>query len=471
MGSHSYKVVSQHIQDCFVYFAITDGDFLRMVRTAIQSNWFSSQVTKDIIDLCYVYYDTFQEGSKLLEPPTNHIYDELVRFLDGADEATKGNYFKYLKRIQSMSESPPVRKYVIQSFSKFAQARELETSLIEAHPYVERGNFDKARQIVQKGCRAGITSEDVGIEYPGNWPPTYWSNTGFREVICPIGIDIIDRGIQGIKRTQLVCIFAGYKVGKTWGVIQIAREALMCGRKVLEISHELGAEEVEMRHDQMIGSLLNTKYPEEVEYPEYDGRVGHEGEKIDTHTILRDTVFNEDAVKAVREKIARWGGRAILKKYPMGSCSIGEIERYLDYLESFHHFIPDLIINDYVEKMRLSTGGEGRDAINETYINLKRIADERCIAVVTASQIKTKYLESSTISDAGAAAEDARKLGNIDLGLFFGMSRAQSRSNLMQAFVLVNRSGPQKFGCVVARNLKVGQLSADCWPLRFNEDE
>ena len=153
----------------------------------------------------------------------------------------------------------------------------------------------------------------------------------------------------------------------------------------------------------------------------------------------------------------------------MGSCTIGEIERYLDYLETFKGFVPDLIINDYVEKMKLSAFSQGRDAINEIYINLKRIADERNIAVVTASQIKTKYLESDTISEAGAAAEDARKLGNVDLGLFFGMSKTQARRGLMQAFVLVNRSGPQKFGCIVSRNLTVGQLTLDCWPLRFND--
>ena len=102
---------------------------------------------------------------------------------------------------------------------------------------------------------------------------------------------------------------------------------------------------------------------------------------------------------------------------------------------------------------------------------MKRIADERNIAVVTASQIKTKYLESSTISEAGAPAEDARKLGNVDLGLFFGMSRTQAERNLMQAYVLVNRSGPQKFGCIVSRNLAVGQLALDCWPIGFNGEE
>jgi len=449
------KVVSQHIQDCFVFLSITDVNFLKMARSAIKPSWFSSQVTEDVVRLCYAYYDQFQQA------PENHLHDELVRFLHKADEDKRSNYYKYVERICEMDV--PNKAYVISSFSKFAQARELEESLIEARPLVERGNFDKAREILQKALKAGISKEEVGVKYPENWPPTYHSSTEFQEIICPTGISILDNAIGGLRRTRLVCIFAGYKVGKTWGCIHFAKEALMLGRNVLEISHEASAEEVEMRHDMMLGSLVSEEVEKDVEFFEYDDQ----GNKTGTTIEIRDSVFNEEAVRSVRNRIQRFGGRAIIKKYPMGSCTIGEIERYLDYLETFEHFIPDLLINDYVEKMKMPDASQGRDQINEAYINLKRIADERKIAVVTASQIKTRYLESSNISEAGAAAEDARKLGNIDLGLFFGADRAQARRKQMQVFVLVNRNGPQKFGCVVSRNLKVGQLVLECWPIRF----
>lgn len=454
----SHKVVSQHIQDCFLYLCVLDTNFLKMARTAIKPNYFSSQVTEDIVGLCYAYFDQFREA------PENHLYDELVRFLHKSDEDKKGNYYKYLERINQMDA--PNKEYVTSSFSKFVQAREFEEALIESAPLVERGNFDRAREIMQKACRAGISKVEEGIEYPGNWPPTYYDASEFKEVVCPTGIPLIDRRIQGLRRSRLACIFAGYKVGKTWECIQMAVQALIAGRKVLEISQEASGPEVEMRHDMVLGSLVSGRIEKEVEFCEYD----EEGNKTGTFMEVRDTVFNADATKKVRDTIRRYGGKAIIKKYPMGTCTIGEIERYLDYLEIHKRFIPDLLINDYVEKMKLPAASQGRDQINEAYMHLKRIADERNIAVVTASQIKTQFLESSSISEAGAAAEDARKLGNIDLGLFLGMSRLQAQRNLMQAFVLVNRFGPQKFGCIVSRNLQVGQLVLDCWPLRFDTD-
>lgn len=453
------NVVSQHLQDCFVFLAITDDNFLKLARMIIKPNYFSSQVTEDIVRLCYAYFDQFQVA------PQNHLDDEMIRFLHNRDEDTVRLYTGYLRRICEMS--PPNKKYVVSCFSKFVQARELESVLINAAPLVERGDFDKVRMLLQNALKAGFTKEEEGISYPSNWPPTYYSDIGFREIVCPTGFEILDERLKGLRRTQLTCIFAGYKVGKTWGCIHLAMQALKTGRKVLELSHEASAEEVEMRHDQMFGSLTSNEIEEAVEFDIYDA----EGKLIETVSEIRESVYNEGAVRRVRDQISKFGGEAIIKKYPMGTCTIGEIERYLDYLETFKRFTPDLLISDYVEKMRLPENEQGRDQINKVYINLKRIADERNIAVVTASQIKTKYLESNTISEAGAPAEDARKLGNIDLGLFFGCSPAQAEKNLMQAYVLVNRSGPQKFGCIVNRNLKVGQMVLDTWPIRFTTSE
>ncbi len=454
----NHKVISQHVQDCFLYLCILDTNFLKMARTEIKPSYFSSQVTEDIVKLCYGYFDQFRVA------PENHLYDELVRSLSKTDEDKKSNYYTYLERINQMDA--PNKEYITSSFNKFIQARQFEESLMEAAPLVERGDFDRARQLMQKACKAGITSEEEGICYPGNWPPTYYDAAEFKEVVCPTGIPLIDKRIMGLRRSRLTCIFGGYKVGKTWGCTQIAVQGLIAGRKVLTISHEATAAEIEMRHDMMLGSLVSGDIEEDIEFCEYDA----EGKKTGTFTEVRDTVFNPEAVGKVRARIQRLGGEVIIKKYPMATCTIGEIERYLDYLETHKRFIPDLLINDYVEKMKLSKGGEGRDAINDTYMGLKRIGDERNISVVTASQIKTEFLEKSTVSEAGAPAEDARKLGNIDLGLFFGASRAQAVRNLMQAYVLVNRFGPQKFGCVVSRNLAVGQFVLDCWPIRWEGD-
>ena len=101
------SVISQRIQDMFVFLAITSTKFLQLSRSTVKPEYFSSQVTEDIIALCYIYFDQFKEA------PGNHFHDELVRLLDIKDLREKERYYNYLTKIQEMT--PPNQDYVIRS--------------------------------------------------------------------------------------------------------------------------------------------------------------------------------------------------------------------------------------------------------------------------------------------------------------------------------------------------------------------
>lgn len=456
------EVVSAHLQNCFVFLAITDTKFLRIARGSIPPEYFSSEITENTIKLCYSYFDQFSEA------PQNHLHDELVRFLRNKDKNKRGQYLTYLEKIQEMDV--PNKGYIISRINQFIQAREFETATVEFVRLIEKGKFDKGRELMQRALRTGIVQEEVGIKYFEEIRPAYYGEEGEgpKKVIIPTGFGIIDNVIRGFHRKEFVCIFAGFKVGKTWGGVHFGVQGLIHGRKVLHISHEETAENLDMRYDMSIGSLVSSAGKKDVTFVEYD----QEGQPVDSYELERNTVYDLETVKGVRKKALRFGGELIIKKYPMGSCTIGEIERYLDYLETFEGFIPDVLIDDYVEKMKLplSENSQRRDRINQAYMDHKRIADERNIVVITASQIKGQSLERKIINQRDSAAEDIRKLGNVDIGLLFSQTRAQERSNRMQVFILVNRSEKQSFGCIVSKNLQVGQLCLDSWPLRMRQE-
>jgi len=453
-------VINQHLQDCFVYLAITDTKFLQIARKSIKEKYFSSEITEDIIRLCYSYYDLVGQA------PRDHLHDELVRFLRNKDEKKKQLYLTYLEKIQEMD--PPNKEYVISRINKFVQAREFEEATLKFVKLIEQGKFIEGRQLMQRALRAGIVEEEVGIKYLEEDLPAYYEEGGRREIVIPTGFGVIDNVIGGFRRKEFICVFAGYKVGKTWAGVHFGSLGLLHGRKVLHISHEESAENLDMRYDMCFGSLVSSEQSEVVPFIEYSS----EGHPLETFEIERGSVFDLGAVKRIRKKVARFGGKLIIKKYPMGSCTVGEIERYLDYLETFEGFVPDILINDYIEKMKLVPESEPRrDRINQAYIDHKRLADERNMVVITASQIKGQSLERKIISQRESAAEDMRKLGNVDIGLLLSQTRTQERNNRMQVFVLVNRSGEQSFGCVVSKNLKVGQLALQSWPLRMRDDD
>jgi len=454
------EVISQRVQDSFVLLAITDTRFLELSRKTIKPEYFSSQVTEDVVKICYSYFDQFHEA------PNNHFHDEVVRFLYNKDERETDRYLTYLEKLQKLPK--PNQDYVIRRINNFVQAREFENAAIEFVKLTEHGNFTQAKELMQKTLRVGIAKESVGLKYFEEDIPTYYGDLQLREKLIGTGFPILDRYLKGLKRGQLICVLGGYKGKRSWMCIHLVMHALLSGKSVLHISHEMTLGEVEERYDMMLGGLTNADEAKLMTYKEIDesGRLSRVWEEEAA------TVYNKQAVSHTRESVKKLGGQLIIKKYPMGTCTMEELDRYLDYLETYEGFIPDVLINDYVEIMKLPLGQSSamRDRINQAYIDHKRIADERNIVVITVSQAVRSALRKAQLSQKDFA-EDIRKLGNVDIVLALSETDEQAQQGMMRVFVLANRSGPQDFGCMFSTNLDVGQFCTDCWPIRRQNEE
>ena len=215
-----------------------------------------------------------------------------------------------------------------------------------------------------------------------------------------------------------------------------------------------------MRYDMMFGGLVSREAYSDVEFVTTD----EHGNVTDRETRNVETVRNLEAVQAGRKTIQRYGGKLLIKKYPPTVCSMGEMNRYLDALETFNGFVPDIIINDYPDIMKLPGGekAERRDQLNDVYLQHKRIADERNILMIVVSQTNRAGLEKARISKKDFA-EDIRKLANCDLVLAVGQNREMERERRMRVHVLGGRTEEDGFGCIVSQNIRLGQVVVDSW--------
>ncbi len=453
------SIISQGIQDGFCYLAITSTKFLQIARQSIKAKYFSSQITEDVINICYSYFDQFKES------PGDQFHDELVRFLQDKDNEKKQLYIDYLTKLQQVSS--PNEPYIISRINSFIQAREFEESAIRFVELTKEGKFEEAKQLMQGALKAGIQKEEVGLKYFDSKIPTYYeSESGNNEYLMSTGFQTIDRRLpRGLRRTDFLCVLGGYKGKKSWACVHFGKEALIHGLKVLHITHELSLEETEMRYDRMLGGM--TSYNKGLVNIE---QIDSEGNNTGNEKIEVDSVFDQPKVIQARKKAARFGGDLIIRKYPMGYCTMNEIIRYLDYLETYEGFIPDVLINDYPEKMKLPQNIERRDAINDYYILSKGISDDRKLLMITVSQVTRNALQKRTLGQKDPA-EDIRKLGNADLILGISQTRTQSTENRMCCTVMANRHGIQDIGCVFATNLDIGQFVVKDWPLKFEAEE
>jgi replicative DNA helicase len=448
------KIIGQYLQDCFLYLIITDSEFARISRLSIPSNYFSS-ITSDIVRLCYNYYDQF--GRAPVGEGWADFNGEIEHFVERFDEERKKLYFRYLEKLQEMA--PPSKEYVLARINKFIRARSIEEALKQAAPLVERGEEEEVEQILMKALRRGVPEKETFLTIPDDGSDFLQEKDLKSEIISNLGVPLLDEKVGGLKRGQLICFFGPAKGAKSWACLNVANEALTLGHNVLYLTHELKASEVGQRLYQKVRSLsleeidsVVTKYWED----------GVEKESLFSPKLLSDLNEQEEVTRL----LTRSGGKMKIRKYPMGTCSLGEIERVLNYLEAFNNFIPDVLITDYVEIMKLPHSEEKHEAINETYIGLKSIADQRNILVVTASQITRAGYGKSHVSQAQLPAGDIRKLANIDLGISLCTNEAQVAQNLMNVYIEVNRSGPQGFGCIIYNVFKIGQFAQFCKPIQ-----
>lgn len=451
------SVVSQHIQDCFVCLSISDTKFLQAARRSVKPEYFGSEITSSLVRLCYDFFDQFHFA------PQQHFKDEVTRFLQSKDPEKAQLYLSYFDRVREI-EKPNVA-YVISRINKFVQARELEQGTLKIIKLAQDGKFEEVREMMQAILKAGLGHEDVGLKYFENLTPSYLQPYKSNEKLISVGMPPIDeRFARGLCRTDFLCILGGFKGKKSWACVWFGCQGLKQGLKVLHITHELSLEDTEKRYDQALGALSGnlqqTRQEVKIE------TMGDLGELLETSIIEVPTVADTLEVRTVRKKIKRLGGELIIRKYPMGRCTMDELERYLDYLESFENFLPDIIINDYIEKMKIPPGEGRRDYINDYYLQSKGIADERKLLMITVSQATREALRKMKLSQKDFA-EDIRKLGNADVVFAITQTDEQAEQNLMLFWVLAARSSIMDFGCMFKQNLEIGQFALHSWPYAF----
>lgn len=448
--------LSPHIQDSIAFLSIMSTEFLRLTRAAVKPNIFSSEVVSLVVKACYAYYDLTKQA------PGDHICDALNDSLRGHSQEKRELAFTFLERVSEM-KAPNV-DYVISKVSKFVKTREFELAALEFVKLVDRQEFTSAEQLMFTALRAGVAKENIGCDYFVDFGSMKRQEDFY---LMKTGITELDRIRVGFKRKELVCILGGYKGKKSFACHHFGKTALLHGLNVLHVSHENEQEEVEERYDRMSGSLTgwDKQNCAEVGVYVYDKPSG----KVHVDMIRRPNITDIFARKAARRALQRFGGRLIIRKFAMGACDMREFERLLDYLEAYESFVPDVIINDYPDIMKLDPTKQTRDALNDLYISHKRICDERnCLGFVpsqaTREAIRSKRLRMKDF------AEDIRKLANVDTALGVCQSDAQAEASVGTIYVVAARKGEMDRGCNYVQNLDIGQFCTDSWPARVGKD-
>ena len=454
------ETLSQHIQDCIVKLLIVSKDFLKHSRIVLQPTYFRSKYTRTFVQLALDYWDLHKE------PAGDHFSDELLNYFnsnsDRVNKAERRLYVQYAKKLQEIKN--PNISYILRRTNNFVRATEFELAALKFVELTEKGKFEQARELMLQRLRISIARETIGASYYDTDDLDTRNESFDPDFLCPTGINRLDKAIDGIYRGRFYIVAGIFKGGKSFLCQSIARTALKYGLKVLHISHELSEKELKERYDMIFGGLTEKPEDEVIIYKWDKTR-----NKIVKFHRKKKSIRDVSKVMQIRKRVFKFGGQLVIKKFPMYSATMADIRNLLDELETFHDFVPHILINDYPDVML--NGNEVSD-LNRLIMEHKGLCDERGIAIITPSQINDVQAARKLRLDMNNLSGLKAKSGHADYVFVMGQSEEMERNRQILFKILVqrkgNRGGGGKF--IIGHNLCIGQFCAYTTPFKSADE-
>lgn len=131
------------------------------------------------------------------------------------------------------------------------------------------------------------------------------------------------------------------------------------------------------------------------------------------------------------------GGDIKLKCIPAKTATVQDLATYLDNLEYYENWIPDVVVLDYADLMTSKVKGEERHKLDDIWSNLRRIALQREICIITASQANRAGIHEDL--DMEHAAEDIRKVAHVTKMLGINATKEEKANGLFRISQIAER--------------------------------
>jgi replicative DNA helicase len=510
----SRRKIDDKVEERILTGLIVSDTFCKQIIPIINRDTFASPYTKEIAKWCIEYFERYNEApaqtiQELFDFDKSNLRDEdremISVFLDRiADEYADGQKVnvEYLKDISV----------------EYIRKRNLAISVARADEYMENGNLDEAEKEIQNYNKVYADTDG-------------WENPLSRESIAEYFLARANKenelfrfdgalgGMIGtLERNWLVGFLAPVKRGKTWWLIEMAKQAIQGCNKCIFISLEMDKHRIKDRiykaltaqchegrdfkypvFDCLSNQDNSCKKPERTnnksllssigQKPEYDAtlkynvctacRMNNKKEYKAAYWFITDRPrrMEQKAVSKHIEILDKQFKRSLrVRSYPAYSANISRIKSDIEILENSQGFVPDVIIIDYADILAPEDSRiTGRERLDDTWKMLKNLSDERHCLVVTASQSNRKSFKKKHVTQTDIA-EDIRKLAHVDAMMSLNQTPEEKHSSVMRVNMIALRGDDfdEYASCIVTQQLKLGQVCLDSQmaPItRFEEDD
>lgn len=451
--------LTRSLQESIITLLAVDNEEGKIAAGVVNSKQFD-EAYRDIVDRILAYRKKHGKA-----PGKVHL-DDLVDDIIG-DERNKKHktYIRILDGIISNADSLNT-KYVLSRVQDFNRRQELKGALLEASALYEssvtKEDFvENIEAILNKALKPKVDMLERGV-YLGDRKRAL----GFLETTKAdylTGIQALDDRNFGPTRGTLMMFMAPKGGGKSWFCVHIGKMCLMQNAKVLHVSLEMSEDRVIQRYQQSfhgIGKRYGERYKiTQVEFGD--------GDKIDRFRLRRRKIKKGlDTGSKIRsylkDKMKTWGSRMDrlhIKGFASRSLTVPKLEAYLDSLEIHDNFIPDVLILDYPDEMKIPMK-DYRLSLGATISDIRGLCYRRHICGVAPTQTNRTGWDASTIKGK-MVGEDASKFMIADMVAIQNKSPFEKQMGLCRLYVEKNRDDEDDFTVILTQNLRTGQYVLD----------
>lgn len=390
-------------------------------------------------------------------PGVAHLDDLFDTMLESGDQANRQLTRTLLEGMlnQSRHLNP---EWVASRVTQFIRRQTLKDALVRAGTRIGQGDDeadDETERILNEALKLRIERFHIGTRLGDRDKALAFLDDP--DEVFPIGIPELDRLEIGPTRKQLMVYQAPRKRGKTWAMIHIGKYGIARGDRVLHISLEMGEKQITMRYFMSLFRMGNPNRTLET-------RLGLDefGHIIDLQRVAllpklnrKDPRIRQILDQRITESGTRFNN-LIVRHFPSGSLTIGALESYLDYLESKEGFVPSILIVDYPQIMKQDAKNY-RISIGQTYVNLRRVCEERNMAGVAPAQSNREGTFAKE-TDETHIGEDISIINTADLALAYSQTKAEKKLGLGRLTVTNARYAEDGFSVLLSQNYAQGQF-------------
>ena len=407
------------------------------------------------------------------KPPKDHVADLMEDKLNDKDPNKAEVYRRILEGIKSSYEGLN-KQYVMDKLMAWVRQQELKQTILDCAEYYQSDSLsDDTEELVAKieNRLAQGLKKQTNIFDPGTFLGSAQSLDFLHNPVetFPTGVKELDKFQIGPTRKELFVFLGLAKAGKSAALAHMARFTLMQRYKVCHVTLELSEKRMSQRYYQSFFGMPKRRGQyslTNIELDELNRVTGLKRVALNPAHTLED----HDIDKFLASKMAAWGqkfGNLVIKEFPDGTLTMPMLKAYLDGMEAHAGFVPDLLIVDYADKMKLDAKNYRHD-ISQIYVNLRGLGVERNMAILTASQANRAGVGQDVI-DSSNVAEAWDKIAIADTVITYSQTRFEKEFGVARLYVSNNRNDKDGFTVLITQNYAYSQFCLKSAPMVYQD--